>query len=250
MQSSINVIKNSRIIKQGNREINTQLGTADTNSRHGEDKVILDAKMESYENIASSMLENARRESEMIISKAYIDAAKAKTEAFKEGLENGNREGYATAYKDAIDGATEAADAVRASADFILTQAKQQYSEYLVKKEKHIKDLIVSIAENILKKEVKEMDALNEMIFSTIKTERNVKSYVIKTNSTHFTTIKDEIQNFKNRLAFQGDIFVIEDSFLDDGTAVIEKETGKSIVSIAYGIEKIIEVFQEEQIQI
>ena len=126
MQSSINVIKNSRIIKQGNREINTQLGTADTNSRHGEDKVILDAKMESYENIASSMLENARRESEMIISKAYIDAAKAKTEAFKEGLENGNREGYATAYKDAIDGATEAADAVRASADFILTQAKQQ----------------------------------------------------------------------------------------------------------------------------
>ncbi|MGK0466293.1 hypothetical protein [Clostridium sp.] len=250
MQSSINVIKNSRIIKQGNREINTQLGTAATNSNPTGDKVSLDANMESYENIASNMLESARRESEIIISKAYIDAAKAKAEAFKEGLESGSREGYATAYKDANDGAMEAADAVRADADFILTQAQHQYSEYLVEKEKHIKDLIVNIAENILKKEVKEMDALNEMIFSTIKTERNVKSYVIKTNSTHFTTIKDEIQNFKNRLAFQGDIFVIEDSFLDDGTAVIEKETGKSIVSISYGIEKIIEVFQEEQIQI
>ena len=250
MQSSINVIKNSRVIDQGNREINTQLSTASRNSSFRGEKSSLDIDMESYENIARIMLENARRESEIIISKAYIDAAKAKTEAFKEGLENGNREGYATAYKDAIDGAMEAADAVRADADFILTSAKHQYSEYLVKKEKHIKALIVNIAENILKKEVKEMDALNEMIFSTIKTERNVKSYVIKTNSTHFATIKDEIQNFKNRLAFQGDIFVIEDSFLDDGTAVIEKETGKSIVSIAYGIEKIIEVFQEEQIQI
>jgi flagellar assembly protein FliH len=250
MQSSINVIKNSRVIDQGNREINTQLSKASRGSSFSGEKNSLDVGMESYENIASNMLENARRESEMIISKAYIDAAKAKIEGFIEGLENGNREGYATAYKDAIDGAMEAADAVRADADFILVQAKHQYSEYLVKKEKHIKALIVNIAENILKKEVKEMDALNEMIFSTIKTERNAKSYVIKANSTHFATIKDEIQNFKNRLAFQGDIFVIEDSFLDDGTAVIEKETGKSIVSIAYGIEKIIEVFQEEQIQL
>ena len=60
--------------------------------------------------------------------------------------------------------------------------------------------------------------------------------------------IKDQVENWKAKLAFQGDIFVIEDNFLDDGTAVIEKETGKSIVSIAYGIEKIIEVLQEEQI--
>ncbi|MGH4120103.1 hypothetical protein [Clostridium sp.] len=248
MQSSINVIKNSRIIDQGNREINTQLSVAARNVNTRSDNGSLDVSMESYEKIASNMLENARRQSEKIISKAYIDAAKAKTEAFKEGLEKGNREGYETAYKDAIDGAMESADTVRADADFILTQAKHQYSEYLVKKEKHIKALIINIAGNILKKEVKEVDALNEMIFNTIKSERNVKSYVIKINSTHFITIKDEIQNFKDRLAFQGDIFVIEDNFLDDGTAVIEKETGKSVVSIAYGIEKIIEVFQEEQI--
>jgi len=248
MQSSINVIKNSRVIKQGNREINAKLSAVSRDSNL--EKSSLDVDMESYKNIASSILESARRESEIIISNAYIDAAKAKIEAYNEGLENGNKEGYATAYKDAIDGAMEAAGAVRTDADFILAQAKHQYSEYLVKKEKHIKALIVNIAENILKKEVKEMDALNEMIYSTIKSERNVKSYVIKTNGTHFNTIKDEIQNFKNRLAFQGDIFVIEDSFLDDGTAVIEKETGKSIVSIDYGIEKIIEVFQEEQIQI
>ena len=248
MQSSINVIKNSRIIKQGNREINTQLSVDARDSHLPGDKGSLDVNMESYENIANSMLESARRQSEKIISNAYIDAANAKTEAFKEGLDNGNKEGYEAAYKDALSGAMEAADAVRVDADFILTSAKHEYSKYLIKKEKHIKALIINIAGNILKKEVKEMDALNEMIFDTIKSERNVKSYVIKINSTHFITIKDEIQNFKDRLAFQGDIFVIEDNFLDDGTAVIEIETGKSIVSISYGIEKIIEVFQEEQI--
>lgn len=248
MQSSINVIKNSRVINQGNREINTQFSEASRNAHSGVDKVIPNLNMESYENIANNILESARRQSERIISKAYIDAAKTKTEAFKEGLDNGTREGYEAAYKDALSGAMEAAEAVRADADFILTSSKHEYNKYLIKKEKHIKALIINIAENILKKEVKEVDALNEMIFNTIKSERNVKSYVIKINSTHFVTIKDEIQNFKDRLAFQGDIFVIEDNFLDDGTAVIEKETGKSIVSIAYGIEKIIEVFQEEQI--
>ncbi|MCJ7690418.1 MAG: hypothetical protein MUO60_14010, partial [Clostridiaceae bacterium] len=235
-------------IKLGNREIYTQLSENTGGVTLSGNKGIIKANMESYENVASSMLESARRESEKIISKAYVDAAKAKTQAFKEGLKDGNKQGYDIAYKDTIGSAMEEADVVRANADFILTSAKHEYSKYLMKKEKHIKDLIVSIAENILKKEIKETDALNEMIFNTIKTERNIKSYVIKINSTHFITIKDEIQNFKDRLAFQGDIFVIEDNFLDDGTAVIEKETGKSIVSIAYGIEKIIEVFQEEQI--
>ena len=57
------------------------------------------------------------------------------------------------------------------------------------------------------------------------------------------------IENWKSKIAFQGDIFVIEDNFLEDGTAVIEKETGKSIVSISYGIEKIKELFKEEQLQ-
>ena len=52
------------------------------------------------------------------------------------------------------------------------------------------------------------------------------------------------MKTWKDKLAFQGDIFVIEDNFLDDGNAVIEKESGKSIVSIAYGIEKIVEIFQ------
>ncbi len=142
-----------------------------------------------------------------------------------------------------LDRAMEEAETVRAEADSILTTAKDEYNEYLIEKEKHIKDLIVNIAESILKKEVKEEDALNEMIFNTLKAERNIKLYIIKINNSHFDMIKSQVENLKSKLAFQGDIFVIEDNFLDDGTAVIEKETGKSIVSIEYGIEKIIEVF-------
>lgn len=250
MQSSINVIKNSRVIKQGNREINTQLGESYRGINIAGNEGVLKVDMENYENIASNMLESARRESEKILAKAYIDAAKLKTQAFKEGLEAGSKEGYDTAYNDALGTAMEVADDLRASADSILITAKREYNEYLIEKETHIKALIVSIAENILKKEVKEKDALNQMIFNALVAERNIKSYVIKINNTHFTTIKEQIDSFKNSLAFQGDIFVIEDSFLDDGTAVIEKETGKSIVSISYGIERIIEIFQEEQIQI
>ena len=250
MQSSFNVIKNSRVIEQGNREINTQLreavGGVIMDANHG----IKNANMESYENIARNILENARRESEKIISKAYVDAAELKTQAFQEGLEQGQKEGYENGYNEATYRAMEEAEIIRTEADSILTAAKGEYNEYLIEKEQHIKALVVSIAESILKKEVKEPDALNEMIFNTLKTERNTKSYIIKSNNSHFAMIRDQIENFKNKLAFQGDIFVIEDNFLDDGTAVIEKESGKSIVSISYGIEKIIEAFQEEQIRI
>ncbi|MBU3159040.1 hypothetical protein KPL37_04615 [Clostridium frigoris] len=244
------MIKNSNVLKQGEEEISTVLSSNPLPQVIDEHQVIKEVNMESYETLASNILENARHESEKIISKSVIDAAQAKGVAVKEGLEQGNKEGYENGYNEAISGATQDADVIRAQADDILKLSKAKYDEYLVEQEKHIKDLIVSIAQNILKKEVKEPDAINEMIFNTLKAERNIKLYIIKTNSTHFTTVKDQIENWKGKLAFQGDIFVIKDNFLEDGTAVIEKETGKSIVSISYGIEKIVEMFKEEQLQV
>jgi len=245
---SFNVIKNSRIIEQGEKEICTQFNEVLKVVNRDEHYSIKNADMESYENIASNMLENARLESEKIISKAVVDAAQAKIQAFKEGVAQGSKEGYDNAYNEALRGAMDEAEIVRTKANSILMAAKSEYDDYLIEKEKHIKALIVNIAESILKKEVREVDALNEMIFNTLKAERNVKLYIIKSNNTHFDMIKSQIENWKSKFAFQGDIFVIEDNFLDDGTAVIEKETGKSILSISYGIEKIIEILREEQI--
>ncbi|MBU3186025.1 hypothetical protein [Clostridium estertheticum] len=247
---SFNVIKNSNVLKQGEEEISTHLIATPLPKIMDDQQVIKNDNMESYETLAGNILQNARHESEKIISKSIIDAEEAKIKAVKEGLEQGNKEGYENGYNEAISGATQEANEVRAQADDMLKLSKSKYDEFLIEKEKHIKDLIVSIAENILKKEVKEPDAINEMIFNTLKAERNIKLYIIKTNNTHFNTVKGQVENWKGKLAFQGDIFVIEDNFLEDGTAVIEKETGKSIVSIAYGIEKIVEMFKEEQLQV
>jgi len=246
---SFNVIKNSRVIKQGNREINTQLRTDEVDISVSGNQGVKSSTMQSYENIASNILENARLQGEKIIAKAFVDAAQAKTEAFKEGLAQGHVEGYENGHNEATSAGVKETDALRAQADSILTLAKSEYNEYLTEKENHIKDLIVSIAESILKREVKEPDALNEMIFNTLKNERNIKFFIIKSNNMHFDMLKTQVEIWKGKLAFQGDIFVIEDNFLDDGTAVIEKETGKSIVSISYGMEKIKEVLREEQIQ-
>jgi|GEM_PF-788875 len=250
IQLSFNVIKNSRVTKQGDREINTQLSRASSMEIMGENNGINKANLDSYEKIASNIIETARRESEKIRSKAFVDAAEIKTLAFKDGKEQGCTEGYEQGYNKAMSVVEKEAEVVKSRADSILAEAKSQYNNYLIQKEKHIKDLIVNIAESILKKEVREPDALNEMIFNILKTERDIKLYIIKINNTHFEMVKSQIENFKTKLAFQGDIFVIVDDFLDDGTAVIEKETGKSIVSISYGIEKVIELLQEEQIQI
>ncbi|MBN4049295.1 hypothetical protein JYT70_00085 [bacterium AH-315-N14] len=244
MQSSFKVIKNSRVVEQGDREIKTQLREVTYGEIMDESHGNKRDNIESFENIAGNILENARIESEKIISKAFVDAADTKIQGFKEG----QKEGYENGYSEAMVKAMSDAEIVKAMADSILTAAKGEYNQYLIDKQQNIKALVVSIAENILKREVVEKDALNEMIFNTLEAERNIKSYIIKSNSVHFATLVQQIENWKQKLAFQGDIFVIEDNFLDDGTAVIEKDTGKSIISIAYGIEKIIEVFQEEQI--
>jgi flagellar assembly protein FliH len=252
MQSSYNVIKNSRIIDQGSREINTQGSETSKIVNKVEDCGFKDSTLESYENIAKTILENARKQSEEIISRAYMEAVALKTQALETGTEQGYREGYKEgyeiAYNKGIDTAMEEAKIVKVEADSILMSAKEQYNAYLEEKEHHIKAIIISIAESILKREIKEPDALNEMVFHTLEAERNIKTYIIKVNKCHFDMMKDQVEIFKAKLAFQGDIFVIEDNLLDEGTAVIEKETGKSILSIAYGMEKIVEVFQEEQI--
>jgi flagellar assembly protein FliH len=256
MQSSFNVIKNSRIIEQGSREINTQGSemhkVVNKDENYDENHDIKDSKLESYESIAKNILGNAKRQSEEIISKAYIESVELKAQvletATQQGYKDGYNEGYEIAYNKAMGIAMDEAKLLKAEADSTLMLAKKQYNSYLIEKEQHIKALIINIAESILKREVKEPDALNEMIFHTLEAERNIKTYIIKVNNCHFAMIKDQIETFKVKLAFQGDIFVIEDNLLDEGTAVIEKETGKSIVSIAYGIEKIVEVFQEEQI--
>jgi len=250
MQSSFKVIKNSNVVKQGDREITTQLRELTYGEFMGENHGNKRDSLESYEKIANSIVENARSESEKIISKAFVAAAEAKIQAFKEGQQQGHKEGYENGYNEAMVKVKADAEIIRTVADDLLTTAKGEYNQYLKDKEQHIKALIVSIAENILKREVVEKAALNEMIFNCIKAERNIKFYIIKSNSTHFASIKEQIENWKLKLAFQGDIFVIEDNFLEDGCAVIEKDTGKSIVNITYGIEKIIEIFQEEQIEI
>ncbi|MCB2288872.1 hypothetical protein LGK97_03725 [Clostridium sp. CS001] len=249
MQLSYNVIKNSQIIEQGSREINTHKNNDFKVAKQEEDQGVKDSTLESFENIAKNILGNAKRQSEEIISKAYMDSVELKEQAFESGTEQGYKEGYEIGYNKAMDTAKDEAKIVKADADSVLMSAKEQYNAYLVEKEQHIKALIVNIAESILKREMKEPDALNEMIFHVLEAERNIKTYIIKVNNSHFAMIKDQIEVFKVKLAFQGDIFVIEDNLLDEGTAVIEKETGKSIVSIAYGIEKIVEIFQEEQIK-
>ncbi|MBU3190585.1 hypothetical protein K9O30_15565 [Clostridium bowmanii] len=248
MQSSINVIKNSRVVKQGHREINTQLKEVTKDGLMVENNGTKRDIMESYENIASNIIASARLESEKIISKAFVEAAEAKTEAYKEGLEEGHKKGYENGYNEAMETSRSDAQIVKTMADDLLASAKDEYNQYLTDKEQQIKALVVSIVENILKREIVEKNALNEMIFNTLKSERNIKSYIIKSNSCHFDSIKKQIEEWKRKLAFQGDIFVIEDNFLDDGTAVIEKDTGKNIVSIAYGLEKIVQVLREEQI--
>ena len=110
---SFNVIKNTNVIKQGEEEISTVLSANSQNQNIDGHQITKEANMGRYETLASNILENARHESERIISKAVIDAEQAKIGAVKEGLKQGKKDGYENGYNEAISGALEEANAVQ-----------------------------------------------------------------------------------------------------------------------------------------
>lgn len=255
MQSLCNVIKSSSVIKEGNKQIITEFAQIrelqqkelqkeqnETNS-----KLFID----SYENLAKTMIENARRQREEILSAAYSEADRISKEAYEkayqEGSQNGYNDGfnkaYEEGYKSNLDKALKEGEIIKNNADNVLKSAIDEKERYLKEKENQIKDLIINCVESILKKEVKEKDGLNDIIFEALSKVKNTKTFIIKSNPVHCEEFKSKIEVWKEQLPFRGDVFIIPDEFIEEGSAVIERENGKIQVGANIALEKIREIF-------
>lgn len=252
MQSSFNVIKNNNVLKQGNKEIVTLFDNI--NEREAKEK---DARsnIESYENLAKTMIENARRQSEQILSNAYNEVqnieqnaldkiALMEKEAFNKAYNEGKEKGYQDAYESTIVKTAEECENIRRNIDEMLRGAQKEYNKYLVDKKDELNRLIVSIAESVLKREVKDKDAINGMIFDVIEASKDAKSFLIKTKSKYVEELKIQTISWKDQLAFKGDIFVIADEAIEEGSALIDKGNGKVEVSIDLALAKVKEILE------
>jgi flagellar assembly protein FliH len=243
MQSLSNVIKNTSVKPEGKKTIITDhsLINDDGNGVLEEIKEEEAVKntIESYETLAKTMIENARRQSEGILIKAYEDAKNMEQEAYTQGYEIGKEQGYKDAYEETMKKASKEASRLLQNANNILKSAKQEYEKYLSDKQGDLLQLAMNMAEAVLKKKLSETEGIADMIFETLSNSRNSETYIIRVSSKHVEELKSRITGWRERLGLKGDVFIIGDEELQPGNAVIEKNSGKVTIGIDIGMESI-----------
>lgn len=252
MQSSYRVIKSSRVVENGNALINTKYSLKELSQMNNNAKII-SSPYDDNQNERKKIINEAINEADLIKTKAENEAQILKKDAYDKGFSEGKNvgfsegknEGYNEGYNLAMKNANDKANEIINNANSILIQAKEEYNRYVDEKDSEIKNLIMEISHNILKRELSDKDGLNSMIFDVVKSIKDTKVVIIKCNNLYYEEIKNNIEKWKKMIVFKGDFFVIEDNSLDMGEAIIEKDNGLMKVDIEYGIDKVKEALME-----
>jgi len=251
MQLSYRIIKNNSVKNYGLKEIVTAKEKPQIASYPEE--TINNNNMEGYNNLANTILENARRQKEQILAKAYEDAQEIEEEAVKSaeklkkaaydnGYSEGKELGYNSAYNEALKEAESEKNLIIASAEETLFNAKAEYENYLENKKSELFDLIVCAAEAVLKNELKDKSAINKMLFDALQSSKKASTFIIRCNEIYADELKDQTGTWKEKLGFNGDIFIVKDNTIEAGNAVIDKGNGKLVVGINYALQRIREL--------
>ncbi|MCT8976109.1 flagellar assembly protein FliH [Clostridium sp. CX1] len=255
MQSSYRVIKNSSVVKEGKKSIITDFETKTEVQQKELGEVNARTFIDSYENLARTMVEDARKQRDAILSAAYAEAEKIEEEAYasayergySEGSEKGYNDGFNKAYQEGyqanIDKAIQEGDSIKFNADNVLRACIAEKEKYITDKEKEIKELIINCVESILKREIKDNDGLNSIVFDALSKIKNTKTIIVKSKSIYCEEFKKQIDLWKEQLPFRGDIFIIPDESIEEGSAIVERDNGKAVISVDIALEKIREIF-------
>jgi flagellar assembly protein FliH len=252
MQLSYNVIKNNSVKSKGLKEIVTNIDIQQVLKPEVEENI--KNNIESYENLARTIIENARRQGDQIVASAYDDAARieqnllAEAEIIKQqAYQEGYNEGYTRAYNETLVAGKQQSDVIVSAAHDMLNNAKLEYEKYMQEKYKELNDLILTISKSVLKTHIEDNGLIGNMIFDALEASKKSKNFIIRCNSIHMEYLKAQVNSWKEQLGFFGDIFVLKDDALEIGNAVIDKGNGKIVVGIDYALLRIKDILEGKE---
>ena len=79
-------------------------------------------------------------------------------------------------------------------------------------------------------------------MFDALSKVKNTKTFIIKSNQIYCEEFKSKIELWKEQLPFKGDIFIIPDESIEEGSAIIERDNGKVVVGVDISLEKLHEI--------
>ncbi|WP_163193230.1 FliH/SctL family protein [Clostridium thermarum] len=242
MQSSYRVIKDTKVIPQGSREIVTLYSTDRVSGKRDNTNIEIPA-VNTQNKEAMRLLEEAKLQSEEILIKAREKAELIQKEAYEQayntGYAEGKQKGYSDGYEEAMAKVKLEGDRIIQSSVETLQNAKTEYETYLLEKKEEIIKLSINIARHILKREVSVDTGIEEMVVEALENSRKAESIVIRTNSLYVENIKSKLGLWKERFALKSDIFVLADEQIEQGVAIIEKNNGKIRIDIDEALENI-----------
>ncbi|HBC95887.1 MAG TPA: flagellar assembly protein FliH [Clostridium sp.] len=254
MQSSYKIIKGDSIDEEGTQNIVTVFKKHSPPKRRHKNKDSSPSR-NNYDSLLHTMMEKAAEDRKKIILRANDEAEEIKKKAYdaasKKGYEEGRKKGRDAGFKSAYDEgyvknvkkAEAEGEDIRNKASAVLKNAVDEKKRYLTEKEEEIKKFIVNAVESVLKDEVRNKDSLNKMVFDALSQVKNSKTFIIKSRGKYCGEFKKQVDMWKEQLPFRGDIFVISDESLKDGSVVIERDRGKIILSVDIAMKKLREIF-------
>lgn len=244
MQSYYNLIKSESALSFSKKKI-------ETNYISKADEIALDAEKSSpeyeikreYELLGANIIKKAKEDADEIIRKANEKSLEIEKNAYEKGYLQGKENGYEDGYEEALikvksDTEEEVKNNIKSSEE-ILNKANTEYKEYLKEKEEEILKIAFKMASVIVKKELSEDNSLLPLLEDILKEAKGEENIIIKCNSKHVSSIEGKIDYYKKAYAIKGTIFVLEDPLMEEGNALIEKNTGKALIGIDIGLKSI-----------
>lgn len=199
--------------------------------------------LKRYEDIGQRIIQDAKREKQVITLKAQMDADVAEKKAYEKGYEQGIQNGYDDGYKKAYDETIEAAKSEAASivekAELLLKSAHENYCKYLDEKKIEVVNLALQIAESIAQKALSDEDSMNSIVEEAFKISKGEDNVILKVNSIHVEELKSQIEKWKISYGIKNEIFILNDDTLEPGNAILEKPSGIVKVGVEIGMEQI-----------
>lgn len=254
MQSSYNLIKKGFAKESDSKIITTEYEFKKLELEESEEELeeIQEVKepevdpeevLRRYEDIGQRIIQDAKREKQVITLRAQMDANVAEKKAYEKGYEQGIQNGYDDGYKKAYDETIETAKAEAASivekAELLLKSAHENYCQYLEGKKVEVVKLALHIAESITQKALSDEDSMNSIVEEAFKISKGEDNVILKVNSIHVEELKAQIERWKISYGIKNEIFVLNDDTMEPGNAILEKPSGIVKVGVEIGMEQI-----------
>lgn len=255
MQSSYSLIKKGAAKQGESKVISTEYNikkavfeVIDTGKEEEEVEVKVpqidpEELLKRYEDIGQRIIQDAKKEKQVILLRSQMDAnvaeKKAYEQGYEQGLQNGYDDGYKKAYDETIDAAKAEAAEIVSKAELLLKSAHDNYAEYLENKKADVLKLALEIAESITRKALGNEDSINQIVEEAFKISKGEENVILRANSIHIEELKAQVDRWKISYGIKNEIFIISDDFMEPGNAILEKPSGIVKVGVDIGMEQI-----------